>query len=201
MADQQPQKNEKSGSGGGGKRKNRRYFRRRKNKNKGGQGNAQDGGPSSGEQQRDQQGGQSQAKAQGGRGTDQQGDQPQKRRKRRRSNNRGGGDSNQRSSNRRRRRQGRTESPAPVAPEPEGYVEPVDVFVHTHIVRPAYRDAGNEYVSEASFLSKRRPAEASAHIERLQEEIRGHLDEWFNRPNTPAKVTREPGDEDWDEEE
>jgi hypothetical protein len=87
-----------------------------------------------------------------------------------------------------------------VAPEPERYQEPVDVFVHTHIVRPAYRDAGSDYVSETSFLSGRRPAEASIHMERLQEEINSHLDTYFNRSNTPIKVTREIGDEDWDTE-
>ena len=68
-------------------------------------------------------------------------------------------------------------------------------------MRPAYRDAGNDYVSETTFLGKRAPAELTIHMERLQEEINTHLDEYFNRAKTPVKVTREAGDEDWDEEE
>ena len=77
----------------------------------------------------------------------------------------------------------------------------MDVYVHSHIVRPAYRDAGNDYVSETTFLGMRAPAELTIHMERLQEEINGHLDEYFNRPKAAVKVTRESGDEDWDDEE
>ena len=102
--------------------------------------------------------------------------------------------------NRRQRRPEQSDVPPPVAPESERYQEPVDVYVHTHIVRPAYRDAGNDYMSEISFLSGPRPSNLSIHMERLQEEINGHLDEYFNRPNTPVKVTREAGYEDWDDE-
>ncbi|RLT41301.1 MAG: hypothetical protein DWI57_07195 [Chloroflexi bacterium] len=114
--------------------------------------------------------------------------------------NRGGGNK-RRSSSRRQRRPEQHDLLPPVAPETERYQEPLDVYVHTHIVRPAYRDAGNDYVSETSFLTKRPPAELTIHMERLQEEINGHLDEYFNRPKTPAKVIREAGDEDWDDEE
>ncbi|MBX3050007.1 MAG: hypothetical protein KF753_00960 [Caldilineaceae bacterium] len=173
----------------GGKSKNRRYFRRRRKGS---------GGGKEGQGAKEQDKSQPAAQSQSERPAEAKSEGQEKRRKRRRSNN-----SNKRrsSSSRRQRRQEQTEKLPPVAPEPEHYVEPVDVFVHTHIVRPAYRDAGSDYVSEATFLSGRRPPEASVHIERLQEELRGHLDKWFDQPAGPVKVTRTAGDEDWDDEE
>lgn len=191
MADQQPQKNDGNASGGGSKRSNRRYFRRRRNKG-GGDGQAASG------PEKEQSRSQPEAKGQGNRPPEQRSEQQERRRKRRRSNN-----SNNRrsSSSRRQRRQEQNEQTVQSAPEPERYQEPVDVFVHTHIVRPAYRDAGGEYISDGSFLSGRRPPEASIHMERLQEDIRGQLDEYLNRQPVPVKVTREAGDEDWDDEE
>lgn len=190
MADQQPQKNDSSPSGGGGgKRNNRRYFRRRRNKG-GGEGQA---APS---QEKEQNRAQPEAKGQGNRSQEQRSEQQERRRKRRRSSN-----NRRSSSSRRQRRQEQSEQTVQSVPEPERYQEPVDVYVHTHIVRPAYRDAGGEYISDGSFLSGRRPPEASIHMERLQEDIRGQLDEYLNRQPTPVKVTRELGDEDWDDEE
>lgn len=190
MADQQPQKNDGSSSGGGGKRSNRRYFRRRRNKG-GGEGQTA-AGP-----EKEQSRSQPEAKGQGNRPPEQRSEQQERRRKRRRSNS----NNRRSSSSRRQRRQEQSEQTVQNAPEPERYQEPVDVFVHTHIVRPAYRDAGGEYIADGSFLSGRRPPEASIHMERLQEDIRGQLDEYLNRQPVPVKVTREAGDEDWDDEE
>ncbi len=228
MTDQQPQKGEGAESGGGGKRSNRRYFRKR-NKNKGSEGGER-GAPSQGSpsQGKEQNRSQPDAKAQNQQ-TSEQRERRRKRRRSNSNSNAsgnnsggnsdggnssggnsgsrsgrsggGGNSSRRRSSSRRQRRQEQPEVLPPVAPETERYREPVDVYVHTHIVRPAYRDAGNDYVSEKSFLSKRPPAELTIHMERLQEEINIHLDEYFNRPNAPVKVTRESGDEDWDDEE
>lgn len=195
MADEQPQKSDNPSSGGGGKSNNRRYFRRRrKGPGTGGEGQA---APS---QEKQQSRPQSDPKPQGSRPPEQRNEQQEKRRKRRRSNN--SSSTNRRSSSSRRQRRDEQTSSAPlVAPEPERYQEPVNVYVHTHIVRPAYRDAGGDYVSEASFLTGRHPAEASIHMERLEDDIRKQLDEYLNRPAVPVKVIFEMGDEGWDEEE
>lgn len=224
MADEQPQNNNQSSGGGGEKRSNRRYFRKRKNKSSEGQepsGQVRDEnrsqsdpkaqtGPSSEQRERRRRrrrsnnnsnsggnaggansgGGNNSANTSGansGGGGGRSG--------------RSGKSNKRRSSNRRQNRQEQPEVLPPVALETESYVDPVEVYVHSHIVRPAYRDAGNDYVSETSFLTKRPPAELTIHMERLQEEINGHLDEYFNRPKTPVKVIREAGDEDWDDEE
>jgi len=201
MADQQPQKNDNASSGaGGGKNGNRRYFRRRrKGSGPGAEGQA---APAP---EKEQSRAQPAPKPQGGPGTEQRNDQQEKRRKRRRS---GGGNSSssgsggsRRSSGRRGRREDQGGAALPAAPEPERYREPVDVYVHTHIVRPAYRDMGSDYVSEKSFLAERRPPESSIHMDRLEEDIRKQLDEYLNRPAVPVKVIRETGDEDWDNEE
>lgn len=193
MADQQPQKSDNPSSGS--KSGNRRYFRRRR---KGGAGAEGQAAPAPASQGKEQSRPQADPKPQGGRPPEQRsGDQQEKQRKRRRSNN-----SNRRSSSgRRQRRDEQGSAVQTTPPEPERYREPVDVYVHTHIVRPAYRDMGGDYVSEKSFLSERRPPESSIHMDRLEEDIRRQLDEYLNRPAVPVKVIREAGDEDWDNEE
>ncbi|RLT39487.1 MAG: hypothetical protein DWI57_10200 [Chloroflexi bacterium] len=200
MADEQPQKSNNPPSGGGGKNTNRRYFRRR-NKGSAFAANSGGAGQAPASQPKDQSRLPADPKPQGNRAPEQRNEQQEKRRKRRRSGN--SSSTNRRSASGRRQRRDEQTSSAPltVVPEPERYREPLDVYVHTHIVRPAYRDAGGDFVSETSFLTERRPPEASIHMERLEEDIRKQLDEYLNRPVVPVKVIFELGDEGWDEEE
>lgn len=213
MANEQPQKSDNASSGGGGgKSNNRRYFRRRRKGSGTGAGSGGEG-QAAPAPEKEQARTQSDPKPQqGNRGPEpQRSEQQEKRRKRRRSgsgnSSSGGGGGNSGGNNNSRRsgsgRRGRRDEQGTVqtaAPEPERYREPMDVYVHTHIVRPAYRDAGNDYVSEKSFLAERRPPESSIHMDRLEEDIRKQLDEYLNRPVVPVKVIFEIGDEGWDDE-
>ena len=210
MANEQPQKSDNASSGGGGgKSNNRRYFRRRRKGSGTGAGSGGEG-QAAPAPEKEQARTQSDPKPQqGNRGPEpQRNEQQEKRRKRRRSgggNSSGGGsgggnNNSRRSGSGRRGRRDEQGTVQTAAPEPERYREPMDVYVHTHIVRPAYRDAGNDYVSEKSFLAERRPPESSIHMDRLEEDIRKQLDEYLNRPVVPVKVIFEMGDEGWDDE-
>jgi hypothetical protein len=210
MANEQPQKSDNASSGGGGgKSNNRRYFRRRRKGSGTGAGSGGEG-QAAPAPEKEQARTQSDSKPQqGNRGPEpQRNEQQEKRRKRRRSgggNSSGGGsgggnNNSRRSGSGRRGRRDEQGTVQTAAPEPERYREPMDVYVHTHIVRPAYRDAGNDYVSEKSFLAERRPPESSIHMDRLEEDIRKQLDEYLNRPVVPVKVIFEMGDEGWDDE-
>lgn len=195
MSEEKRTQGSSGSSGKGGGRKNKRRYFRRKGKSSGGGGAAGDAKPEAKPEQNESAQGESKSRKGGGKrrsggtggtggpGADIRAENQEARRKRR---------SRRRSSNRRKRGEADAEMPQVVEiPETPGYVEPSAVYVHTHIVRPAYRDSAAEYRSEAlSHFTGSGTVLNEAAMERLAGEINQQLDDWFTRQAEPPRRIR-----------
>jgi hypothetical protein len=180
-------KSGKSGSGGGRKNK-RRYFRRKGKSPASGEAAA---APAPAAESGKAEPAQAQAQAEGrkssrkrrssGPAADARTDNNQEARRKRRSR--------RRSSDRRKRGEPNPEMPQVMdVPETKNYVEPSAVYIHTHIVRPAYRDSAAEYRSEAlSHFTGSGTVLNEMSMTRLAGEINQQLDDWFTRQAEPPR--------------
>jgi hypothetical protein len=174
MADEQRQESSDSREKSG----KRRYFRRR-NKNK---------KPRSGEQTSIE--GVAKVKKSGAAATGERKGAPNKKRRSRR----------RRSS----RRTNQQNTMPELIQEPERpYEEPTSVYIYTHIVRPAYRDAISDYRPETSFQqSDDHGSFLSGNIELLTKEIREQLDRQFKvESNDSPAVKKNIEIDEFDEDE
>ncbi len=104
----------------------------------------------------------------------------------------------------RRRRQQQAAPPVEILQGvEETHDEPVDVYVYTHTIRPAYRDYMGDYVPEHSLQFGDRKPEEPIGMEHLRAQIRAELDEKLERALTlprPVSLADFEDDEDEDEE-
>ena len=104
--------------------------------------------------------------------------------------------------NENRRRSSRRRSSAARAPAkteqfaPEESRPQTDVYIYTHVIRPAYRDAGGEYYADHSLNLSGATVSAAAPVgmDYLLESIGQQLDDWFNPPADSAKQDNSVGE-------
>ena len=82
--------------------------------------------------------------------------------------------------------------PAAQVDENQNYQEPDEVYVYTHIIRPAYRDAGTDYLGEHSFHFNKGSSIEPIGMDRLRQDIIRQLEDRFETP--PVEEEQMPED-------